>query len=119
MAIPIRHANSGRVIAGARTFFVTSSVIGKDIPAPAPTRKEFGCPDRSQPPGEFGKFHMEEEHMKRLSVWNWFFRVTLVAMLLLVCVSSALAQGTWAEKSPPASPVQSLAVINGTIYGIG
>jgi putative transposase len=29
MAIPIRHANSRRVVAGARTFFVTSSVIGK------------------------------------------------------------------------------------------
>jgi len=29
MAIPIRHAEASRVVAGARTFFVTSSIAGK------------------------------------------------------------------------------------------
>ncbi len=29
MAIPLRHADSARVTAGARTFFVTSSICGK------------------------------------------------------------------------------------------
>jgi putative transposase len=29
MAIPIRHSNPGHVVAGSRTFFVTSSILGK------------------------------------------------------------------------------------------
>jgi putative transposase len=29
MAIPIRHSEASRVVAGARTFFVTSSIAGK------------------------------------------------------------------------------------------
>ncbi len=47
-----------------------------------------------------------------------FSCIAFVLAVLLLLTGSAPAQGMWTAKNPPPSPVTSMAVINGVIYGV-